>query len=195
MRGDVEIGGDVGEGDAAGDLGLEFEEEAIAVGRIHAVEAVGEFDLVEEGLLSDLVDGGFEPGYLLIECEKGVFADRANGGVAGGLDAGVCDRSVVEALKDSAELKGLQKIVGDLDAFVVGRHDAEHAVANEEAMAADMTGPKEIVAFVNRFLSEGVEDEPAVVCVNGMIILKIAGERVFHSRKYPNFRANRNICR
>lgn len=139
LRGDVEIGGDVGEGDATGDLGLEFEEEAIAVGRVHAVEAVGELDLLEEGLPGDLVDGVFEPGNLLIECEEGVFADTSDGGIAGGPDAGVGDRSVVEALEDGAELEGLEEIVGDLDAFVARGHDAEHAITDEEAMAANMT--------------------------------------------------------
>lgn len=101
------------------------------------MEAVGEFNLVAEGLQGGLVDGGFEPGYLLIECEEGVFGDEENGGVAGRPDAGVGDRSVVEALEDGAEPEGLEKIVGDL----------------------------------------------------------YRNERVVYSRKYLNFRANRNICR
>jgi hypothetical protein len=41
---------------------------------------------------------------------------------------------------------------------------------------------------------EGVEDEPAVVFVYGVVILKIGDERIFHIGKYPNFRANHSIC-
>ncbi len=104
------------------------------------------------------------------------------------------DGSVVEALEDGAELKGFEKIVGDLDAFIILSHDAEDAVADKEALAAGVAGPEEIFAFCKRLLFEGIEKEPTVFVVNGMVILKPCDEGVVHTRKYPNFRANDHIC-